>query len=210
MLPCGNVVARRGQLTLAEAAAQAAADGAQGTSLQSGARRSSSPYEVLGVERNATAEQVRARYMELVRELHPDKHGQTVAAVERFQELQGAWYILGDASRRAEFDEFGTLAAPVTKMSPLMWAKLKFAKPEDASLMPNWGSDEPPLWFLAVAPFSVAFLAFLWSISGDLWNWSKESAVLRAGGWACRKCLIVHEAAVEQCERCRQLKPVKY
>eukprot|EP00427_Karlodinium_veneficum_P048445 CAMPEP_0169224532 /NCGR_PEP_ID=MMETSP1016-20121227/22718_1 /TAXON_ID=342587 /ORGANISM="Karlodinium micrum, Strain CCMP2283" /LENGTH=176 /DNA_ID=CAMNT_0009302985 /DNA_START=55 /DNA_END=586 /DNA_ORIENTATION=+ len=137
---------------------------------------SNSPYEVIGVPREATDDAIKEAYRMLVKELHPDvgtwradaldTGAQEVAEMnERFKELQAAWYVLGDGKRRKEFDEHGTLAAAPTKMSSAMWARLRLAKPEDATLMPNWGPEEPPLWLIIIAPFSVLVLA-LFGLAG--------------------------------------------
>eukprot|EP00928_Gymnodinium_smaydae_P073900 TRINITY_DN57004_c0_g1_i1.p1 TRINITY_DN57004_c0_g1~~TRINITY_DN57004_c0_g1_i1.p1 ORF type:complete len:327 (-),score=61.46 TRINITY_DN57004_c0_g1_i1:116-1012(-) len=166
-------------------------------------RQPLSPYEILGVPRNATAEQVREQFVRLTKELHPDnKHGRLEVNGIRFQEVQEAWFVLGDADRRREFDEFGTLAAPPSKMSPLMWAKMRISKPEEGTLMPNWGTEEPPLWLIVVAPFSVLALSVAYSMSGDYKNMAGDNALLRAGGWPCPECLIVNEASQTRCSKC--------
>merc|ERR1719150_1254477 len=106
-------------------------------------------------------------------------------AEERFKEVQSAWFVLGDAARRREFDEHGTLAAPPAAWSPRMWARLRRTRPEEAVLVPNWGTDEPPRWLIAAAPFSVLLLSALFSARHDLARWAADSRTLRAGGWVC-------------------------
>jgi len=58
------------------------------------------PYQTLGVERNATPDEIKRAYRRLAGQHHPDKGGDT----SRFQEIQSAYDILGDPQRRAEFD----------------------------------------------------------------------------------------------------------
>jgi curved DNA-binding protein CbpA len=60
------------------------------------------PYEVLGVPRNASTNQIRAAYVSRARRAHPDLVGQRGLDVMRA--LNEAWAILKDAARRAEFD----------------------------------------------------------------------------------------------------------
>jgi molecular chaperone DnaJ len=56
-----------------------------------------SHYELLGVDQQASAEQVKAAYQKLVLTLHPDKAGDDNQ--ERFQQLQQAWQVSSHASR---------------------------------------------------------------------------------------------------------------
>lgn len=61
------------------------------------------PYEVLGVPRSATDDQIRKAYLKLVKELHPDVNP-SKDAEERFKKVTAAHDILGDADRRRQFD----------------------------------------------------------------------------------------------------------
>ncbi|WP_072394893.1 DnaJ C-terminal domain-containing protein [Hyphomicrobium sp. CS1GBMeth3] len=61
------------------------------------------PYEILGVPRSATDDQIRKAYLKLVKELHPDVNP-SKEAEERFKKVTGAHDILGDADRRRQFD----------------------------------------------------------------------------------------------------------
>jgi len=67
------------------------------------------PYQVLGVPRTATAEELRSAYRMLARTHHPDVSGES----DRFKELSQAYAILGDPQRRALFDEFGEASLSV-------------------------------------------------------------------------------------------------
>ena len=67
------------------------------------------PYEVLGVGRDAGAEDIKRCYRRLVREYHPDLNT-TPAAEARFKEIAAAYAILNDTRQRALYDEFGAEA----------------------------------------------------------------------------------------------------
>lgn len=60
-------------------------------------------YDILGVQRGATDEQVRRAYLKLVKELHPDVNP-SKAAEERFKKITAAHEILGDPARRRQYD----------------------------------------------------------------------------------------------------------
>jgi DnaJ-class molecular chaperone len=62
------------------------------------------PYKVLGVEREASAETIRAAYRKLAKRHHPDLNPGKKDAEERFKAINAAYAILGDAEKRARFD----------------------------------------------------------------------------------------------------------
>jgi len=68
-------------------------------------------YEILGVGRDATEEEIRRAYRTLAREHHPDVSGDP-AAEERFKEIAGAYEILSDPDKRARYDTFGSANGP--------------------------------------------------------------------------------------------------
>lgn len=61
------------------------------------------PYQTLGVARTATDDEIRRAYLKLVKELHPDINPKP-AAHERFKKVTAAHEILGDDTRRKQFD----------------------------------------------------------------------------------------------------------
>ncbi len=68
-------------------------------------------YEILGVRRDASDDEIRRAYRTLAREHHPDVSGDP-AAEERFKEIAGAYEILSDPDKRARYDTFGTSNGP--------------------------------------------------------------------------------------------------
>jgi molecular chaperone DnaJ len=66
-------------------------------------------YEVLGVSRTATAEEIKRSYRRLAREYHPDIN-RNDGAEEQFKEINEAYEVLSDADRRANYDRFGHAA----------------------------------------------------------------------------------------------------
>ncbi|MEA2314596.1 MAG: molecular chaperone DnaJ [Solirubrobacteraceae bacterium] len=65
------------------------------------------PYELLGVERDASDQQIKKAFRGLARELHPDVNAHDPQAEEKFKELAEAYEILSDEQRRATYDRFG-------------------------------------------------------------------------------------------------------
>ncbi|MCI0363032.1 MAG: DnaJ domain-containing protein [Phycisphaerales bacterium] len=63
-------------------------------------------YQVLGVDRGATADQIRAAYRKLARKFHPDVNKEPDAN-KRFSEIQEAYDVLSDPEKRAGYDRFG-------------------------------------------------------------------------------------------------------
>lgn len=64
-------------------------------------------YEVLGISRNATAEEIKKAYRKKAIEYHPDKNPGDKDAEEKFKEAAEAYEVLGDANKRARYDQFG-------------------------------------------------------------------------------------------------------
>jgi molecular chaperone DnaJ len=65
------------------------------------------PYEVLGVSRDASEQDVKKAFRRLARELHPDVNAHDPQAEEKFKEAAEAYEILSDPERRATYDRYG-------------------------------------------------------------------------------------------------------
>lgn len=67
-------------------------------------------YEVLGVARGASEDELKKAYRKLALKYHPDRNPGDKAAEERFKEASEAYSVLSDAGRRAQYDRFGHAA----------------------------------------------------------------------------------------------------
>ena len=64
-------------------------------------------YEVLGVNRDASDQDIRKAYRRLAMKYHPDRNPDDVKAEDQFKEAKEAYEILSDAERRAAYDQYG-------------------------------------------------------------------------------------------------------
>ena len=67
-------------------------------------------YEVLGVSKDASPEEIKKAYRRLARKYHPDVNPDDKSAEEKFKEVKDAFDVLSDSNRRAQYDQFGHAA----------------------------------------------------------------------------------------------------
>ena len=67
-------------------------------------------YEVLGVQKDASAEEIKKAYRKITKENHPDLHPGDKACEERFKEANEAYEVLSDEEKRKKYDQFGHAA----------------------------------------------------------------------------------------------------
>lgn len=64
-------------------------------------------YEILGVSKSASADEIKKAYRKLAIKYHPDKNPDDKTAEEKFKEAAEAYEVLSDADKRARYDQFG-------------------------------------------------------------------------------------------------------
>lgn len=64
-------------------------------------------YEILGVSRRASQQEIQDAYRQLARKYHPDLNQDDKSAKAKFQEVQSAYEVLNDADKRKKYDQFG-------------------------------------------------------------------------------------------------------
>ncbi|MEW6481835.1 MAG: molecular chaperone DnaJ [bacterium] len=64
-------------------------------------------YEVLGVSRNASSDEIKSAYRRLAKKYHPDVAGGSKQAEEKFKELAEAYEVLSSPQKRSQYDQFG-------------------------------------------------------------------------------------------------------
>ena len=65
-------------------------------------------YEVLGVTKNATQNEIKSAYRKLAVKYHPDKNPGDKAAEEKFKKISAAYDVLGDETKRRQYDSYGS------------------------------------------------------------------------------------------------------
>ena len=64
-------------------------------------------YEVLGVSRNASAQELKKAFKKLAMKYHPDRNPDDQSAAEKFKEAAEAYEILSDPEKKSTYDQFG-------------------------------------------------------------------------------------------------------
>ena len=109
-------------------------------------------YAVLGVAEDADAKAVTRAYRKLARELHPDTHPDDPAAGERFKEVTAAYDVIGDAGKRAEYDDFrravagsgGWPAGGAADGADGRWTRFEPGDADGGGYA--WGGFDPSTW----------------------------------------------------------------
>jgi len=65
-------------------------------------------YKILGVERKASADDIRSAYRKLAMQFHPDKNPGDKKAEDKFKEINEAYQVLSDDQKRARYDQLGS------------------------------------------------------------------------------------------------------
>ncbi|TAH09827.1 MAG: molecular chaperone DnaJ, partial [Sphingobacteriia bacterium] len=64
-------------------------------------------YEILGVSKSATADEIKKAYRKVAMQFHPDRNPGDASAEEKFKEAAEAYEILSDADKKAKYDRYG-------------------------------------------------------------------------------------------------------
>ena len=72
-------------------------------------------YHVLGLDKNATSDDINKSYRKLALKYHPDKNPDNPEAADRFKEINNAHAILTDATKRNIYDKYGSLGLYVAE-----------------------------------------------------------------------------------------------
>ena len=64
-------------------------------------------YQILGISRQSTPEEIKKAYRRLARQYHPDMNKGDKKAEERFKEISEAYSVLSEADKRKQYDMFG-------------------------------------------------------------------------------------------------------
>ena len=65
-------------------------------------------YNILGVDRNASEEQIKKAYRKMAMQFHPDKNPGNASAEAKFKEAAEAYDVLSDANKKSNYDRFGS------------------------------------------------------------------------------------------------------
>lgn len=117
-------------------------------------------YQVLGVDREASREEIALAWRRRARTEHPDARPADAGAPGRFQALAEAWQVLGDPDRRAAYDATLARARPDARPSPDAPARVPVRYARDPGDVP--GSVEPPLRAGPVRVESLRYLGQPW------------------------------------------------
>ena len=76
------------------------------------------PYQVLGVDRRASSEEVKSAFRKLAQRYHPDRNPDDETAQQKFKDINGAYQILSDPAKRSMFDRFGAAGVGAAANGP--------------------------------------------------------------------------------------------
>ena len=69
-------------------------------------------YGILGVDKNASADDIKSAYRKLAKKYHPDLNKDNPDAANKFKEVNEAYEVLGDEQKRKNYDQFGSADGP--------------------------------------------------------------------------------------------------
>ena len=64
-------------------------------------------YEILGVDKTASADEIKKAYRKVAMQFHPDRNPGDKSAEDKFKEAAEAYEVLSDADKKAQYDRYG-------------------------------------------------------------------------------------------------------
>ncbi len=101
-------------------------------------------YEVLGVPRNASQEEIKRAFRRLALKYHPDRNPGDKEAEERFKEINEAYQVLSDPEKRARYDRYGHAGVQGEVHIPQDWAELLRFFADLFADVGGWGAQARP------------------------------------------------------------------
>lgn len=68
-------------------------------------------YDILGVDKTASTDEIKKAYRKLAHKYHPDKNPGDAESEKKFKELNNAYEVIGDAKKRSQYDQFGSVGS---------------------------------------------------------------------------------------------------
>lgn len=92
-------------------------------------------YSILGVDKNASGEEIKKAFRKLAVKYHPDRNPNNKAAEEKFKEISEAYEVLGDEEKRKKYDQFvyygNTSRQNTPPRNPSSWGGFRTSSPND-------------------------------------------------------------------------------